>query len=86
MGTNIFTLRYGVDLLWHFDTAPSSQLFAKYFVLYFLLSQGRNVGSASEEFYISTKQAQSWVARKTPQNSSLYNLKAVTCFFHRLVT
>jgi hypothetical protein len=31
MGKNIFTLSYGVDLLWHFDTVPSSQLFAKYF-------------------------------------------------------
>jgi hypothetical protein len=31
MGKNIFTLRYGDDLLRHFDTAPSSQLFGKYF-------------------------------------------------------
>jgi len=31
MGKNIFTLRYGVHLLWQFDTVPSSQLFVKYF-------------------------------------------------------
>jgi len=31
MGKDIFTICYGVDLLWHFDTVSSSQLFAKYF-------------------------------------------------------
>jgi hypothetical protein len=31
MGKNMFTLRYGVDLWWHFDTVPSAQLFDKYF-------------------------------------------------------